>query len=69
MKRNTYKKRIKRQVLLTLFAGMTAFSGAITGDMAPPVSSPIMNCPREGKVCGKTIRALTRMWAVRASLS
>ena len=31
MKRNTYKKRIKRQVLLTLFAGMTAFSGAITG--------------------------------------
>lgn len=31
MKRNTYKKRIRRQVLLTLFAGMTAFSGAITG--------------------------------------
>lgn len=31
MNRNTYKKRIKRQVLLTLFTGMTAFSGAITG--------------------------------------
>lgn len=48
MKRNTYKKRIKRQVLLTLFAGMTAFSGAITGYGASGVV-PNNELPQGGK--------------------
>lgn len=32
----------------------------LSQDMAPPVSSPIMNCPREGKVCGKNHTGLNQ---------
>lgn len=37
MRQNAYKKRIKRQVLLGLFAGLTALSGVMTGYAASGV--------------------------------
>ena len=59
MKRNTYKKRIKRQVLLTLFAGMTAFSGAITGYGASGVV-PNNELPQGGKSLWKNHTGLNQ---------
>lgn len=59
MKRNTYKKRIKRQVLLTLFAGMTAFSGAITGYGASGVV-PNNELPQRGKSLWKNHTGLNQ---------
>ena len=59
MKRNTYKKRIKRQVLLTLFAGMTAFSGAITGYGASGVV-PNNELPQGGRSLWKNHTGLNQ---------
>ena len=59
MKRNTYKKRIKRQVLLTLFAGMTAFSGAITGYGASGVV-PNNELPQRGQSLWKNHTGLNQ---------
>lgn len=59
MKRNTYKKRIKRQVLLTLFAGMTAFSGAITGYGASGVV-PNNELPQGGQSLWKNHTGLNK---------
>lgn len=59
MKRNTYKKRIKRQVLLTLFARMTAFSGAITGYGASGVV-PNNELPQGGKSLWKNHTGLNQ---------
>lgn len=59
MKRNTYKKRIKRQVFLTLFAGMTAFSGAITGYGASGVV-PNNELPQGGRSLWKNHTGLNQ---------
>lgn len=48
MRQNAYKKRIKRQVLLGLFAGLTALSGVMTGYAASGVV-PNNELPQGGK--------------------
>lgn len=47
MRQNAYKKRIKRQVLLGLFAGLTALSGVMTGYAASGVV-PNNELPQDG---------------------
>ena len=68
MKNKKFHTHLQRRVLLSVFMGMTLFYSAGVSYGASGVV-PNNERPKAGRVCGKTIRALTRMWAVRASLS
>lgn len=68
MKNKKFHTHLQRRVLLSVFMGMTLFYSAGVSYGASGVV-PNNELPQGGQSLWKTIRALTRMWAVRASLS